>query len=81
MLLKIRIYSIHKEKNVFGNVFQIVYFGVRNIVYWVCVCVCFFIKKKLTTVLHRHVGETLLRCHTALTCGRGVVEMQQCTDA
>ena len=78
MLLKIRIYSIHKEKNAFGNVFQIVYFGVRNIVYWVYVCVFF---KKLTTVLHRRVGEMLLRCHTALTCGRGVVEMQQCTDA
>ena len=72
MLSKIRIYSIHKEKNVFGNVFQIVYFGVRNIVYWVYVCVFF---KKLTTVLHRRVGETLLRCHTALTCGRDVAEM------
>ena len=44
-----------------------------------CVCVCFF-KKKLTTVLHRCVEETLLSCHTALTRGRDVAEMPQCTD-
>ena len=44
-----RIYSIHKKKNVFGNVFQIVYFGVRNISYVIGMYVFFL--KKLTMVL------------------------------
>ena len=66
MLLKICIYSIHKEKNVFGNVFQIVYFGVRNIVCWVCVFFFFFFKKADNS--------------TAQTRGRVVAKMPHCTD-
>ena len=40
-----RIYSIHKKRNVFGNVFQIVYFGVRNISCVIGMCVCVFLNK------------------------------------
>ena len=87
MLSKIRIYIIHKEKNAFGNVFQIVYFSVRNISCVIGLCFFFFliIKKadnntvlNLDATLHWRMGETLLRCHNALTRGR---EETICTDA
>ena len=50
MLSKICIYNIHKEKNVFGNVFQIEYFDVKNISCVIGMCVK-KIKKNLRTVL------------------------------
>ena len=68
MLSKIRIYSIHKEKNVFGNVFQIVYFGVRNISCVIGMCVCFFLNLKKADN------------GTTQTHGRDVVEMPHYTD-
>ena len=41
-VVKTRVYSIHKKKNVFGIIFQITCFSVwKNIiVYLVCLCVC-----------------------------------------
>ena len=49
-----------------GNVFQIVYFGVRNIVCWVCVCVLFLKKANNGTAQMR---------------GRDVAKMPQWIDA
>ena len=49
MLSKIRIYSIHKEKNVFGNMFKINILVFRNMklcVWYVC-----YLKKRLPPIL------------------------------
>ena len=51
VLSKIRIYSIHKEKNVFGNVFQIdiLVFRSMKLCVWY-MCFFFFFFKKLPSI-------------------------------